>query len=118
MTFNLPLFSASIQSQIQLSNELKAKKVGEDIEKATALLSSIIPVSDISIDVCGRSGASPQSSNLIWNTLKSDEDVTRDLRAKLDSTIQDETIATQILDGFQDPAKSAYLQTHASFPVE
>ena len=60
----------------------------------------------------------PQSSDLIWNTLKSDEDVTRDLRAKLDSAIQDEAIGTQILDGFQDPAKNAYLQTHANFPLE
>ncbi|KAF8339575.1 uncharacterized protein EI90DRAFT_3117386 [Cantharellus anzutake] len=98
---HLELFDASIQSQIQLSNELKAKKLGEDIEKATTILSGLMP-----------------SSDLIWNALRSDEDVTRDLKAKLDTAIQDETIATQILDGFQDVAKSGYLQTHANFPFE
>ena len=59
MTTNFPLFSASIQSQMQLSNELKAKKMGEDIEKATAILSSIIPVSDVNKPVSNHSGISP-----------------------------------------------------------
>lgn len=54
----------------------------------------------------------------LFNTIVSDEEMAIDLRTKLDQAIVDATIATQIIDGFQDPNKAANLQTHAGFPLE
>jgi|ERR1700733_948369 len=59
-----------------------------------------------------------QATQGLFSTIVSDEEVTLDLRAKLDQAIIDETIATQIIDGFQDVNKATNLQTHAGFPLE
>lgn len=54
----------------------------------------------------------------LFNTIVSDEEVTLDLRAKLDQVIVDTTIAAEIIDGFKDSNKAMNLQTHAGFPIE
>jgi len=59
-----------------------------------------------------------QATQGLFSTIVSDEEVTLDLRTKLDQAIIDETIATQIIDGFQDVNKATNLQTHAGFPLE
>lgn len=61
---------------------------------------------------------SEQSVQGLFGTIVSDEEVTLTLRAKLDQAIIDETIATQIIDGFQDVNKATNLQMHAGFPLE
>ena len=44
---------------------------------------------------------------------------TRDLKHKVDQTVQDTIVATRIVEGFRNPQQNGqYLKTHANFPFE
>jgi nucleoporin p58/p45 len=44
---------------------------------------------------------------------------TRDLKAKVDQSVQDTIVAVHIIDGFRNPQQhGAYLRNHANFPLE
>ena len=52
-------------------------------------------------------------------TLQTDITSTRELRARVDQTVQDTIAATQIIDGFRNPQQlGAHLKTRAGFPFE
>lgn len=52
-------------------------------------------------------------------TLQADITSTRELRARVDQTVQDTIAATQIVDGFRNPQQhGAHLKTRAGFPFE
>ena len=52
-------------------------------------------------------------------TLQADITSTRELRARVDQTVQDTIAATQIIDGFRNPQQlGAHLKTRAGFPFE
>ncbi|KAF9514918.1 hypothetical protein BS47DRAFT_1361340 [Hydnum rufescens UP504] len=92
---------AFIQKFVQISTELKTMKLGEEAEKTSKLLAEIVPI-----------------TQGVANIIVSDEDVTQDLRSKVDDITRDEVTAIQIIDGLRDPNKSVNLQAHAGFPLE
>lgn len=52
-------------------------------------------------------------------TLHSDVMHMRDLKAKVNQTVQDTIVATHIVDGFRNQQQhGAYLKSHANFPLE
>jgi|SRR5882762_9583405 len=52
-------------------------------------------------------------------TLQSDVMSTRDLKSKVDQTVQDTITATRIIDGFRNPQQhGSYLKNYATFPLE
>lgn len=43
----------------------------------------------------------------------------RDLKAKIDQSVQDTIVATRLIDGFRNPQQNgAYLKNHVTFPLE
>ena len=53
------------------------------------------------------------------SVLRGDVQHTRDLKQKVEQTVQDTIIATRIVEGFRNPQQNGqYLKTHATFPLE
>ena len=51
--------------------------------------------------------------------MQTDVRQTKDIKTKVDQTVQDTIVATHIVDGFRNPQQSgAYLKNHADFPLE
>ncbi len=51
--------------------------------------------------------------------LRDDVQHTKDLKHKVDQTVQDTIVATRIVEGFRNPQQNGhYLKTHANFPLE
>lgn len=94
--------NSHIQGRVQISNDLKQRKLGEEAVKGQDIVR----------------GVHKELVNAI-TTLHSDVMHTRDLKAKVDQTVQDTIVATRIVDGFRNPQQhGAYLKNHASFPYE
>ncbi|TFY52563.1 hypothetical protein EVJ58_g9947 [Rhodofomes roseus] len=88
-----------IQGRVQISNDLKQRKLGEEATK-------------------GQDDVRAELVNAI-TTLHSDVMHMRDLKAKVNQTVQDTIVATHIVDGFRNPQQhGAYLKSHANFPLE
>ena len=52
-------------------------------------------------------------------TLHSDYRLTKDLKVKVDQSVQDTIVAIRIIDGFRNPQQNgAHLKNHATFPLE
>ncbi|KAI0319523.1 hypothetical protein OF83DRAFT_1109880 [Amylostereum chailletii] len=93
---------AHIQGRVQISNDLKQRKVGEEASKGQDLIR----------------GVHKDLLNAI-TTLQSDVLTTRDLKGKVEQTVQDTIVAAHIVDGFRNPQQhGAYLKNHANFPLE
>ncbi|GBE87899.1 hypothetical protein BKA93DRAFT_798022 [Sparassis latifolia] len=91
-----------IQGRIQISNDLKQRKLGEEAVKGQEVVRSVHK--DLLSAI---------------TTLHSDVLRTRDLKAKVDQTVQDTIIATRIVDGFRNPQQyGVHLKNHADFPLE
>ncbi|KAJ3554713.1 hypothetical protein NM688_g2963 [Phlebia brevispora] len=107
-----------IQGRIQISNDLKRRKLGEEATKGQELIKSVhkVAVGGCSVPLlltCGK-----DLVNAI-TVLQSDVHHTRDLKGKVDQCVQDTIIATRIVDGFRNPQQHGmHLKTHASFPLE
>ena len=53
------------------------------------------------------------------SVLTSDVQHTKDLKHKVDQTVQDTIVATRIVEGFRNPQQHGqYLKTYANFPLE
>ncbi|KIJ67027.1 hypothetical protein HYDPIDRAFT_26436 [Hydnomerulius pinastri MD-312] len=88
-----------IQGRVQISNDLKTRKLGREPTKGQELMR------DELLSVAA--------------TVQSDVLFTKDLKAKTDQAVQDTIIATRIIDGFRNPQQNgAFLKNHASFPLE
>ncbi|KDN50626.1 hypothetical protein RSAG8_01124, partial [Rhizoctonia solani AG-8 WAC10335] len=91
-----------IQGRVQISIELKAQRLGEEIQKEQAALDEL--------NKCLSTAAS---------ALASDRLAVDDQRAKTDQNLQDALIATRIIDGFTKPQQmQSYLTSYANFPLE
>jgi len=91
-----------IQGRVHISKDLKQRKVGEEATKGQDLIRRAHKDLINSITVL---------QNDILNT--------RDLKAKVDQSVQDTIVAVHIIDGFRNPQQhGAYLRNHANFPLE
>ncbi|KZT67454.1 hypothetical protein DAEQUDRAFT_758167 [Daedalea quercina L-15889] len=91
-----------IQGRVQISNDLKQRKLGEEATKGQDDVRAV----------------HKELVNAI-TTLHSDVMHMRDLKAKVNQTVQDTIVATHIVDGFRNPQQhGAYLKSHANFPLE
>ncbi|KAI0696902.1 hypothetical protein BC835DRAFT_1340107 [Cytidiella melzeri] len=91
-----------ISGRVQISNDLKQRKLGEEATKGQELLRSV-----------------HKELVSVITVLQNDVHHTRDLKTKTDQTVQDTIVATRIIDGFRNPQQSGqYLKTYASFPLE
>jgi len=93
---------AHIQGRLQISKDLKQRQVGEEATKDQDLIRSLHKDLINSITV-----------------LQNDILSTRDLKAKVDQSVQDTIVAVHIIDGFRNPQQhGAHLRNHANFPLE
>ncbi|KIM84193.1 hypothetical protein PILCRDRAFT_818523 [Piloderma croceum F 1598] len=91
-----------IQGRVQISNELKQRKLGEEPTKGHELIHGVHK------DLVNTS-----------SIIQSDALFTRDIKSKADQAVQDTIVATRIVDGFRNPQQNgAYLKNHATFPLE
>ncbi|KAG2756975.1 hypothetical protein P692DRAFT_20922204 [Suillus brevipes Sb2] len=91
-----------IQGRIQISNELKQRKMGEEAIKGQEL------IRELHRELLG-----------VSSVIQSDSLFAKDLKAKTEQAVQDTIVATNIVEGFKNPHQSAaYLKNHASFPLE
>ncbi|CAE6468631.1 unnamed protein product [Rhizoctonia solani] len=91
-----------IQGRVQISVELKAQKLGDEIAKEQAALDEL--------NKCLATASS---------ALSSDRLAADDQRTKTDRNLQDALIATRIIDGFTKPQQmGGYLTSYANFPLE
>ncbi|PCH42082.1 hypothetical protein WOLCODRAFT_137683 [Wolfiporia cocos MD-104 SS10] len=98
----LETLDTAIQGRVQISNELKQRKLGEEAIK-------------------GQEGVRAVHKDLVntITTLHSDVLHMRDLKTKVEQTVQDTIVATRIVDGFRNPQQNGvYLKNHANFPLE
>ncbi|KAF7976617.1 hypothetical protein HWV62_6128 [Athelia sp. TMB] len=93
---------AHIQGRLQISSDLKQRKLGEEPTKGQELIYGV-------------------HKDLVNTTsiVQSDAIFTKDIKAKADQAVEDTIVATRIVDGFRNPQQhGAYLKNHASFPLE
>ncbi|KAG1821093.1 uncharacterized protein BJ212DRAFT_1337362 [Suillus subaureus] len=91
-----------IQGRIQISNELKQRKMGEEAIKGQEL------IRELHKELLG-----------VSSVIQSDSLFAKDLKSKTEQAVQDTIVATNIIEGFKNPHQSAaYLKNHASFPLE
>lgn len=111
-------FRAHIQGRVQISKDLKQRKVGEEATKGQDLIRKTHKVGRFSRMV---SHSEPSHQDLVNSIAVLQNDVlsTRDLKAKVDQSVQDTIVAVHIIDGFRNPQQhGAYLRNHANFPLE
>ncbi|KAI0303669.1 hypothetical protein B0F90DRAFT_1707951 [Multifurca ochricompacta] len=93
---------AHVQGRVQISKDLKQRKVGEEATKGQDLIRSVHKDLINSITV-----------------LQNDVLTTRDLKAKVDQSVQDTIVAVHTIDGFRNPQQhGTHLRNHANFPLE
>ncbi|KAF8485985.1 hypothetical protein DFH94DRAFT_709465 [Russula ochroleuca] len=93
---------AHIQGRVQISKDLKQRKVGEEATKGQDL-------------ICKTHKDLINSIAVLQNDILN----TRNLKAKVDQSVQDTIVAVHIIDGFRNPQQhGAYLRNHANFPLE
>lgn len=93
---------AHIQGRLQISKDLKQRQVGDEATKGQDLIRGMHKDLINSITV-----------------LQNDILSTRDLKAKVDQSVQDTIVAVHIIDGFRNPQQhGAHLRNHANFPLE
>ncbi|KAL4064460.1 hypothetical protein J3A83DRAFT_4167783 [Scleroderma citrinum] len=93
---------AHIQGRIQISNELKQRKLGQEATKGQELIREV-----------------HRELLSVASMIQSDAQFVRDLKAKTEQAVQDTIVATRIIDGFKNLQQhGAYLKNYASFPLE
>ncbi|KAG9124172.1 hypothetical protein FRC07_012583, partial [Ceratobasidium sp. 392] len=91
-----------IQGRVQISVELKAQKLGEDIAKENVMVDEL------------KKSLAAAGSALAADRLAAD-----DQRTKTEQNLQDALAATRIIDGFTRPQQHGnYLTSYANFPLE
>ncbi|KAG9314825.1 hypothetical protein JVU11DRAFT_3918 [Chiua virens] len=93
---------AHIQGRLQISNDLKQRKLGQEPTKGQDLIREV-----------------HKELLNVAATIQSDALFTKDLKEKTDQGVQDTIIATRIVDGVKNPQQyGVYLKNHATFPLE
>jgi hypothetical protein len=117
-TWLIPI-RAHIQGRVQISKDLKQRKVGEEAAKGQELIRGAHKVCCI-LSWCWHP-LTPVNQDLIGSITVLQNDIlnTRDLKAKVDQSVQDTILAVHIIDGFRNPQQhGAYLRNHSNFPLE
>lgn len=93
---------AHIQGRIQISNELKQRKLGQEATNGQELIREV-----------------HKELLSVASVIQADAQFIRDLKTKTEQAVQDTIVATRIIDGFKNPQQhGAYLKNYASFPLE
>ncbi|KIK90626.1 hypothetical protein PAXRUDRAFT_151502, partial [Paxillus rubicundulus Ve08.2h10] len=96
-----------IQGRVQISNDLKQRKLGQEATKGQELIRDYLH------------SCFTQELLNVAATIQSDVLFTKDLKTKTDQAVQDTIVATRIIDGFRNPQQNGiYLKNYASFPLE
>lgn len=110
---------------MQISQDLKQRKVGEEALKGQDTIRSVHKVTRPSstlkpiLNLCCVISATEQDLVNCITTLQNDVLTTRDLKAKVDQTVQDTIVAIQIVQGHQNQqVHGEFLKNHAGFPLE
>ncbi|KAI5992077.1 hypothetical protein EDD15DRAFT_1026644 [Pisolithus albus] len=91
-----------IHGRIQISNDLKQRKLGQEPTKGQGLIRQV-----------------HKELLSVTSMIQADAQFVRDLKAKTEQAVQDTIAATRIVDGFKNPQQHAvYLKNYASFPLE
>lgn len=91
-----------IHGRIQISNELKQRKLGQEPTKGQELIREV-----------------HKELLSVTSMIQADAQFVRDLKAKTEQAVQDTIAATRIVDGFRNPQQhGVYLKNYASFPLE
>ncbi|KAI6024730.1 hypothetical protein BKA83DRAFT_4251493 [Pisolithus microcarpus] len=91
-----------IHGRIQISNDLKQRKLGQEPTKGQELIRQV-----------------HKELLSVTSMIQADAQYVRDLKAKTEQAVQDTIAATRIVDGFKNPQQHAvYLKNYASFPLE
>ncbi|KAI0719417.1 hypothetical protein C8T65DRAFT_706435 [Cerioporus squamosus] len=91
-----------IQGRVQICNALKQQKLGDEALKGQE------EIRNVQKELTGAIAV-----------LRDDVQHTKDLKHKVDQTVQDTIVATRIVEGFRNPQQNGqYLKTHANFPLE
>lgn len=116
---NKRLSSSHIQGRVHISDELKQRKLGDEATKGQELIRHVHKVRDRSVLLFPLLIQGMQDLVDTLSTMRSDVHQTRDLKAKVDQTVQDTIVATRIIDGFRNPQQyGVYLKNYATFPLE
>ncbi|KAI9000453.1 hypothetical protein BD414DRAFT_471617 [Trametes punicea] len=93
---------SAIQSKVQICNDLKQRKLGDEALKGQEEIRNVHKELTAAISV-----------------LTSDVQHTKDLKYKVEQTVQDTIVATRIVEGFRNPQQHGqYLKTYSNFPLE
>ncbi|CDO68467.1 hypothetical protein BN946_scf184754.g1 [Trametes cinnabarina] len=93
---------SAIQSKVQICNDLKQRKLGDEALKGQEEIRNVHKELTAAISL-----------------LTSDMQHTKDLKHKVEQTVQDTIVATRIVEGFRNPQQHGqYLKTYANFPLE
>ncbi|KAI6042913.1 hypothetical protein EDC04DRAFT_2655372 [Pisolithus marmoratus] len=93
---------AHIHGRIQISNELKQRKLGQEPTKGQALIREV-----------------HKELLSVTSMIQADAQYVRDLNTKTEQAVQDTIAATRIVDGFKSPQQhTVCLKNYASFPLE
>ncbi|KAI0775097.1 hypothetical protein BD413DRAFT_603096 [Trametes elegans] len=91
-----------IQGRVQICNDLKQRKLGDEALKGQEEIRSVHKELTGAITV-----------------LTADVQHTKDLKHKVEQTVQDTIVATRVVEGFRNPQQNGqYLKTYANFPLE
>lgn len=91
-----------IHGRIQISNDLKQRKLGQEPTKGQELIREV-----------------HKELLSVTSMIQADAQFIRDLKAKTEQAVQDTVAAIRIIDGFKSPQQhTVYLKNYASFPLE
>ncbi|KAL1949609.1 hypothetical protein VTO73DRAFT_8490 [Trametes versicolor] len=91
-----------VQGRVQICNDLKQRKLGDEAIKGQEEIRNVHKELTGAISV-----------------LTADVQHTKDLKHKVEQTVQDTIVATRIVEGFRNPQQHGqYLKTYANFPLE
>jgi len=91
-----------IQGRIHIGKELKQRKLADQATKGQDLIRE-----------------TRKELGNATTTLHSDYRLTKDLKLKVDQSVQDTIVAIRIIDGFRNPQQhGAHLKNYATFPLE
>jgi nucleoporin p58/p45 len=112
------LCSGHIQGRIHIGKELKQRKLAEQATKGQELIRDVHKVISLFLSILIANKERQELENAM-SSLRSDSRVTKDLKKKVDQSVQDTIVATRIVDGFRNPQQhGSHLKNHATFPLE
>ena len=111
--------SSFIQGRVQVCNDLKQRKLGDEALKGQEEIRAVQKVSPACVSVVYVCEPFFQDLTGAISVLRSDVQHTKDLKQRVDQAVQDTIVATRLVEGFRNPQQNGqYLKTYANFPLE